>query len=242
MVFIGGLVRGFTDNFSDVDITVILEKKDNQLRSRIRKMGFQKQKHSGVDIDLEVHFLEDFRKHNWSEIARWEFSRARIVYDPKGRVKKLFAEKLKTPRDFWVRRIVICNEYLRWYCCPARKSEGTMAEAWVERGDLVSAHYCLSYAVDLLFRLVFALNKEYLPAPKWRIYYASNLKWLPHRFEAAMKEAMIVKDFSAKDFDRRLKAIMEIGAHARAKIAKETGLTPSLTSKYYVERILHQGT
>jgi predicted nucleotidyltransferase len=242
IVFIGGLVRGFADKFSDVDVIVFLDKKDNQLRKRIRKMSVEEQRRTGVDVDLEVHFLEDFETRKWDEVTRWEFSRARNVYDPQGKVRRVWRQKLKISKDFWVKRIVVCSEYLKWYCCPFRRGEGTMAEAWVERGDLVSAHYCLNYSADLLFRLVFALNKEFLPAPKWRVFYAHGLKWLPKGFDVLVKEAMLTRDFSAEDFDRRLRAIRSIWKSILPKIKEETGLTPHRMSQYYVERMLLQST
>jgi len=240
IVFIGGLVRGFADRFSDVDIIVFLSRRDERLKRRIRGLGVDVQRRLGIDVDLEVHFLEDFRRWKWDEVDRWEFSRAEIVFDPKGEVKKIFKEKLRVRKGFWVRRIVVCGEYLKWYCCPPKGDVGTVAECWVERGDLVSAHYCLTYGVDLLVRIVFALNREFLPAPKWRIFYSYELKWLPENHRRLLGEAMLVKSFSVKEFRRRLEAIRKLWCEMLPKIREETGLTTELISKYYVEKVLHQ--
>jgi predicted nucleotidyltransferase len=240
VVLIGGLVRGFTDRFSDVDVIVFLGGRDERLRKKIRELGADRQKCLGVDVDLEVHFLEDFRKWKWSEVDRWEFSRAEIVFDPEGEIAKMFAEKLRVRKGFWIKRIVVSGEYLKWYCCPPKRDMGTVSECWVERGDLVSAHYCLSYAVDLLIRVVYALNREFMPAPKWRIYYSYGLKWLPEGYGRLVGEALLVKSFSAKDFGRRLGAIRKLWRGLLPKIEEETGLTTELISKYYVEKVLHQ--
>ena len=240
VVFIGGLVRGFADRFSDVDIIVFLSRRDERLKRRIRGLGVDVQRRLGIDVDLEVHFLEDFRRWKWDEVDRWEFSRAEIVFDPKGEVKKIFKEKLRVRKGFWVRRIVVCGEYLKWYCCPPKRDVGTVAECWVERGDLVSAHYCLTYGVDLLVRIVFALNREFLPAPKWRIFYSYELKWLPENHRRLLGEAMLVKSFSVKEFRRRLEATRKLWCEMLPKIREETGLTTELISKYYVEKVLHQ--
>ena len=83
IVFIGGLVRGFADKFSDLDIIVFLSKRDEQLRKKIRDLGSDKQRRLGIDVDLEVHFIDDFKKPKWNEVDKWEFSRAEIVFDPK---------------------------------------------------------------------------------------------------------------------------------------------------------------
>ncbi|MDH5483560.1 MAG: nucleotidyltransferase domain-containing protein [Candidatus Bathyarchaeota archaeon] len=240
IVFIGGLVRGFADRFSDLDIIVFLKRRDEALTRRIRKMGSDREKRFGIDIDLEAHFLQDFSRWKWDETDKWDFSKAKIVFDPEGKIKRVFKEKLKVPKDFWVRRLVICAEYLKWYCCSPRADVGTIAESWIERGDPVSAHYCVTYSTDLLLKIIFALNKEFLPVQKWRMLYSYRLKWLPENYETLIKEAMTVRNFSVKDLSRRMKAIQKMWHETMTKIEEETGLTTNLISKYYVEKALHQ--
>lgn len=238
IAFLGGLVRGFADKFSDVDMVVLLAKKNQQLRKQLYDLSSTMQERFNTDIDLEVHFLKDFRKQKWDEIDRWEFSKAEIVYDPEGTVKKVLKEKLKLPKDFWKERVVECAEYLKWYCCPPRTDVGTVAESWLERGDLSSAHYCLNYAVEVIVSIMFALNKQYFPAPKWQLFYSYNLKWRPRNYRQLITDAMRIKSFSAEDFDRRLTAIRKIWRGILPKIEDETGLTMDQLSKYYVENIL----
>jgi len=242
IVFIGGLVRGFVDKFSDLDIIVFLSKRDEHLRKQISDLGMNEQKRLGIDVDLEVHFLEDFKRQRWDEADKWEFSRAKIVFDPEGEIKKVFGQKLELPKDFWIKRIVVCGEYLKWYCCPPREEVGTVAESWIERGDLVAAHYCLNYAADLLVKIIFALNREFLPAPKWRMFYSYSLKWQPMNYKKLIKEAMIMRSFSARDFNKRLKAVQKMWHSILSRIEDETGLTLEQISKYYVEKILRLGT
>jgi predicted nucleotidyltransferase len=240
IAFIGGLVRGFADKFSDIDIIVFTNKKHDRLREQIYSLGAEIERQFSIDLDLEIHLLEDFKKWRWDEIDKWEFSKAKIVFDPKGKVGKVFKEKLRASKDYWIKRIVTCSEYLKWYCFPPRSDVGTVAESWIERGDLVSAHYCLNYALDLLVKLGFSLNKEFMPAPKWRIYYSYDLKWQPKAYKDLIKDAMRLENFSKKDFNRRMKALQKIWREIVPKIKEETGLTPELISKYYVEKILHQ--
>jgi predicted nucleotidyltransferase len=240
IAFHGALTRGFADEFSDIDVMVFLSKKNTWLRKHIYEMGIEEERRSGTSMDLEVHFLEEFMKWKWGEAEKRDLSKAKIVYDSKGEISKVFNQKLRVHKDFWLRRIVICGEYLKWYCCPPREDVGTMAEVWVKRGDLISAHYCLNYGVYLLVRVIFALNKEFLPAPKWRMFYSYRLKWLPEDYVKLLKEAIKIKNLSAKEAHRRLKAIRRIWCLVLPKIEEETGLTPELISKYYVERTLHQ--
>lgn len=241
IVFMGGLARGFADRFSDVDIDVYLSVEDRKLKQTIREMCADEQKRSGIDVDLSIHFLGEFKKRKWTEIDRWDYSHALIVYDPKDEVKRLLDQKLQVPRDLWVKRIATCAEYLKWYCCPPKENVGTMAEAWIERGDLVSAHYCVTYAVDVLLRVIFALNKEFVPPQKWRIYYSYTLKWLPPNYKELFREALITKELSTSDFERRLEVIRKIWYTTVPKIEEETGLTLGALSKYYIENVLQQG-
>ena len=241
IVFMGGLTRGFADKYSDVDITVLLAEKDESLRERIKNIGLDTRKNSGVDLDLEVYFLEEFKARKWSEIAEWDFSHSNVAFDRNGDVKKLLNEKLTVPNSFWVKRIIVYGEYLEWYCCPPRESDETLADIWVERGDLTSAHYCVNYAMTLLIRMVYALNKEFLPPPKWEIFQSYGLKWLPPDYKRLIDRVLTVKSLSKPELKRRLKAIRTLWREISSKIKKETGLTPESIQKQYVKHVLKQG-
>lgn len=240
IVFSGGLVRGFADRYSDVDVTVFLNEKNQVLRKKIQKLGKDVQKRSHIDVDLEVHFLQDFKTRKWNEMVKWDFSHSKIVYDPQGDIRNLFKKKLKVTKSFWTKRIVIYGEYVKWYCCPPENDPRTMTEAWVDRGDIMSAHYCLNYALGLLVKLVFALNKEFLPPPKWTIFYSYHLKWLPPNYRKLVSEALTVKKLSKPDLDRRLRAMRKLWQKILSKLEQETGLTPESISKHYAKSVLWQ--
>jgi len=239
-IILGGLVRGFVDKFSDLDTTVFLSGKDENVRTQIYNLGLEERRRSGIDIDLEIHFLEDFKRRKLDETKRWDLSNAEIAFDPKGEIRKMIKAKLRVPKKFWITRIALCSEYIKWYCCPPKDSVGTIAQAWIDRGDLVSAHYSLNYAVEQLLKVIFTLNKEFLPPPKWRIFYSSRLKWIPKNYKELLREAMKAKNMSTRDLNRRLKAIRKTWHEILPKIRDKTGLTPSQMSQYYVQRILRQ--
>ena len=238
IAFIGGLVRGFADEYSDLDIIVLLSIRDEKLRKRLYKLSSSEAKRRKVDIDMEVHFLENFKKRRWDEIDRWEFSRAEIVFDPEGMLKKVIDEKLVLPESFWVNRIVVHTEHLKWYCCPPRENVGTVAENWIDRGDLQSAHHCLNYSVDVMLKILFALNREHLPAPKWQLFYSRSLKWLPEGYESLIGHAMRIRSYSLEEFKFRLQALQKMWRSVLPKIEAETGLTVDQIARYFVKNIL----
>jgi predicted nucleotidyltransferase len=240
IVYTGGLVRGFADRYSDVDIIVFLSSRRRELRERIKKIGVDEQKNSKVEIDLEIHYLEDFAERKMDEISKWDYSKSRIVFDPDGRIRELLRKKMRTPKERWIERIVTCAEYMDWYCCPQREGTATLVETWIERGDLISAHYCINHAIDLLLEIIYVLNKEFLPPPKWRIFYSYNLNWLPRDYRKLLEEAIKVESSSASELDRRLRAMCSMWGEVFSKIKNDTGLTPDLITRKFVKKVIHQ--
>ena len=240
ILYHGGLVRGFADRFSDLDITVFLDRKDKELQRAIRSIGLEEEQRSGLETDLMIHNLEDFRKEKWNEIERREFSKVKIVLDPEGQIEELLSEKLSVSRDFWVSRIATLTEYLKWYCCPPGEGVGTITEVWVERGDLVAAHHCMSYGLDLILEMVFALNREFFPSPKWSLFDSYELRWLPDDYRHLVKKTMVVKSFSKGDLDGRLNSVRQLWNRLLPKVEKETRMTLEELHVYYVRNVLHQ--
>ena len=239
IVLLGGLARGFMDKFSDLDITVLLETSNTELKRRIREICVKEQSNS-LDIDLEFYSLADFRAEAWDDMDRWEYSHAKVAFDPKGETFKAIADKLRMPENFWVNRIAAYVEYLKWYCCPPDASVGTISEAWVERGDLTAAHYCLNYASELTLELVFALNREFLAAPKWRLYYSSRLRRLPEGFKEDIEEALKVGSFSLEELRRRLRVLRVMWSKIIPLVEEETNLSLAQLHTIYVKNVLQQ--
>ncbi|MEM3153769.1 MAG: nucleotidyltransferase domain-containing protein [Candidatus Bathyarchaeia archaeon] len=240
ILFLGGLARGFADEFSDLDVLVLLKNRDEDLKRKLVGIWRDAERRHRIEIDFEIHFIEDFKAYSWDDADRWEFLKAKIVFDPEGEAKKVLDEKLKVSENFWKKRVVVCAEYLKWYCCPVRKGSSTVAEVWIKRGDLTSAHYCLNYGVELLIRLIFALNKEFWPAPKWRLFHSYSLKWLPKNYSRLIREALGTGELSLMDFERRLRALQVLGREVFRKIEEDMGLDADLISKFYVEKVLRQ--
>ncbi|RDE12717.1 MAG: hypothetical protein C4K47_07315 [Candidatus Thorarchaeota archaeon] len=241
IVLLGGLTRGFADKHSDLDIMVFLTEANGGLRSAIRRIANDEQKKTGTEVDLEIHPLEGFERRRWTEVDRWDFCSAKVVFDATGKVDKMIHAKLAVPEEFWVKRVVVCSEHLKWYCCPPSDDVSTIVETSIERGDLTAAHYCLNYGLELLIRILFALNKAFLPPPKWRIIYSKELRWHPANYETALEEILRIRSLSKTEIERRLKLIRELWSETAARIMSDMALSPQMISKYYVEKVLHQG-
>ena len=240
ILYHGGLVRGFADRFSDLDITVFLDRDDKELQRVIRGIELEEEKCSGLETDLMIHDLEGSQKKRWDEIKRREFSKAKIVFDPEGQIEELLNEKLSVSRDFWVSRIATLTAYLKWYYCPSEEGVATITEAWVDRGDLISAHHCVSYGLEVIFEMVFALNREFFPSVKWRLFDSYGLRWLPDDYRHLVQEIMLVSSFSKGDLDHRLNAVRQLWNGVLPKVEEETRMNLKELDAYYVRNILHQ--
>lgn len=101
---------------------VFLERKNQVQETQIRDMVTKEAKRSGIDTDLEIHLLKDFAKWKWTEINRWDFSHAEIAFDKKEHIGRIIEAGVKVSDEFWTRRIVLCAEYMKWYCYPPRRA------------------------------------------------------------------------------------------------------------------------
>lgn len=219
----GGLARGFLDEYSDLDIVVLLSKRDARLRREVVSMGREEARAAGVDVDLEVHSLTDFKRLRRDDNRRWECSKAAVVYDRRGRTREAVSSIVSVPEGFWVDRVVGDWAYFQW-CVANPDAPKSIAEICVDRGDLLGAHYCVNYSVDLLLELVYALNRGFLPPQKWRIAYLDELAWKPNGLDDALRESMMVLDLGPRDLKRRVGAMKRLHRPLGQKVRRFTGL------------------
>ncbi|MEW5748337.1 MAG: DUF4037 domain-containing protein [Candidatus Thermoplasmatota archaeon] len=224
VAFMGGLARGYLDGSSDVDIVVLLGRTDPRLRDRIQRMGRAESSHLGGDLDLEVHTLRGFGRIERDDNRRWECAHAEVVHDTAGRTARLFRRVSSVPDSFWVDRVVGDWTYFQWGVAnPAAPK--SVAEICMDRMDPIGAHYMVCHSLDLLIELVYALNREFLPPPKWRFAYLGELGWTPRGLERSLREALIVRDLSGKDLARRLRAMDALRGPVETRVKEFTGLS-----------------
>jgi predicted nucleotidyltransferase len=236
VILLGGLARGYTDDSSDLDISIIARGDIASLRREFDRINKETTERTGIHTDIEVHAFDEFALQMWGEIERFTFSNCLVSYDRHGRTERLIKEKLALPGDFWTRAIVARCINLSWHVCPEPPSVSS-TELWVGRGDLVQAHYCLNHSVDLLLELLFALNREFMPAAKWQVFYARRLRWKPVEFEQQWEEMLLTKSFDISDLSRRQDALRQLWPELLQKALYETNLDMDMMRRFYEERI-----
>ena len=204
IVFLGALARGYFDESSDIDIVVFKRKGVRLGVPREREIEYK-----GFLVDYEMRDYEDELRKPWSMELRWAFSHAVVYYDPRGEVAKLLKRKVPLRER---ERKQLLGESLRW----AVWYGWDFADSWVRRGDLVSAHHCVTVALELLVKALFLLNGQLVPPDKWLLHEAAKLGKLPPNFAQIVREALLTRDFTAEELERRKAAVAQLRAWLEA--------------------------
>ncbi len=234
ILYIGGLTRNFADKYSDLDMVVLFNNDDPFAKDFLTSLSAQHEDRSGLEIDIEIYFLEDYVKQEWSEYTRWDLSHAIYAFDRQGEVKMQFENKLRLDDDEWRRRLAHPLVYLSWYCCPTEDYIPSMIDLWNDRGHLISAQYSVNYGIDLVLETLYAINRSYLPAPKWRLFYTHELEWLPSNFDEAITEALLVREISEDDTRRRAAQISRLNHEISIQAEEQFELDRDKIRKIYI--------
>ena len=234
ILYIGGLTRNFADKYSDLDMVVLFNNDDPFAKDFLTSLSAQHEDRSGLEIDIEIYFLEDYLNQEWNEYTKWDLSHAIYAFDRQGEVKKQFDKKLHLDDNDWRRRLAHPLVYLSWYCCPTEDYIPSMIDLWHDRGHLISAQYSVNYGIDLILESLYAVNRSFLPAPKWRLFYTHELDWLPTDFEKEMTEALLVKELTEEDTRRRAAHITKLNGEISIRAEEEFELNRDKIRKIYI--------
>jgi len=193
----GGLARGFADEFSDVDLEVFFHREHTWTWVSPMTNTYTPQ---GNFVEFEKRCLEAWMnprndENIWTMANRWDKSHARILYDPQGEVGQLLKKKL-----------IFRPGELKTLRHEARGCEwlaDSVADIWVQRGDLAAAHHSVNRGIDLLLDYLFLKNREFIPFEKWKLVCARQLPILPKDFERRIHHAMLIKELSEADLRGR---------------------------------------
>ncbi|MCU0861356.1 MAG: nucleotidyltransferase domain-containing protein [Methanomassiliicoccales archaeon] len=239
VILLGGLARGYCDDSSDLDISVIVSDADLvRWRRDFAKLAMEIESGSGIETDIEVHSFDGFYSQKWGEVERFTFHGCRLALDRNGRVGRAIQEKLEVPRELWTRRTVECCIYLSWYACP-EPPHPSIAEIWVDREDLAQAHWCLNYACELFVQLAFSLNQEFLPPAKWRLSYLRRLKWLPDGMMELLQTMMTMSSIDEENLHSRLRAAGELWPRMMERVRSVESMDLAAMQRYYVDKIVY---
>lgn len=212
VVFLGAIVRGYFDSFSDID--VVLYKSSDQIiekpPSYIHIDGFE------IHSDLQDEQVE--MQSAWDMAKRWAFAHSQVFYDPHGFVTRLLAEK--TPLRPGERRWLMIEGMTQsdWYI-------RTLPQLWISRGNRISAQHMFDQGLTHFFDALFGLNNELVADVKWRYYAVERLPLLPPEFQERLQEVLRCLHFTVEDIERRQQAFTALWQWALPRVEQEVGMT-----------------
>ena len=224
IVCTGGIGRGYADRYSDVDITIYVRKnariglpKEGEMDVQVSKEDRVKYGVDKINVDWVILNYEKALRKKWDMETRWAFSQVKILHDPEGRIRELIKKK-----------VVLPDRERKWLMMEGVEQSHyygvRVPEIWVRRGHIISAHHSMYYGLEMLFQALFALNKQLIPAPRWKLWYSKFLKWKPRGFERKIKRALSIREFSKQELERRKRAIMDLWEQIKPKVEKEVGM------------------
>ena len=171
IVATGGIGRGHSDNFSDLDLIVYADEKKAGAIARYIAVGQLHNK--SIDYDTPVEsYQKAMRRRSpsdyWSQALRWTLESARILHDTDNRIAAMLAEKVVFP-DSERRRLM--DDYHHW----TDEILNYMYPTWAARGRVYHLAHLLRQAADNIILWIYAKNGKFQPyLRKWQFYYLEN--------------------------------------------------------------------
>lgn len=168
-VVTGSVSYGFCDEFSDVDVTVYLDKTRAHPDSLIHRMFFHC-RHASVGVSYYFTRKEKLAGLlcndmcvPWTEFTPCEFfdlTRFVAIYDPQDAVTRI-----KERCDFYPPEEL--TKIVRGLWVTVNVSGLLKARKCLSRGERVVAQMLASRGLEALLRLIYMLNRSYFPYTKW---------------------------------------------------------------------------
>ena len=171
IVATGGIGRGHSDEFSDLDLIVYAE--DAVWREISRYIAVGQLNYKGIDFDIPV---ESYRKAMrrpvpstyWSQELRWTLQTAIILHDTGGHIADMIAAKVIFPE---AERKRLLNDNHHW----ANEILNYMYPTWKNRGHSYHLAHLLRTAAQYIVLWIYARNGLFRPyMRKWPFYYLEN--------------------------------------------------------------------
>ena len=234
----GGMSRGFADHLSEIDVTLYLDTPTHdRWQSGMAPIATGITMIDGQLYDIKAVSLEHEQNRTWEAVALWDMSYAEILYDPRGKIAALLADKLtEYPHP------TSAGGYLfgAWW------HYRLAGDIWLHREDALQGHMMLNQAVVELLKALFTANGEYVPHEKWLLHMSNSLSWTPADWRARLAQALS-SDATLESLKQRQSIIdslwHDIDSYIIAHYAP--GLPVDMTQKWFydlLKRLADQGT
>jgi hypothetical protein len=209
IVFLGGIARNYFDKYSDIDIAIFKDIDSEKVDIAYHTIdGFEIQTFiSGYNNELSI---------KWDMSKRWAYSNNIVFYEKENQIGNLLKQKVSLTKDERNWMMISGITLSEWYC-------NRLLDLWINRGDILNAHYLINEGINQYFCALFALNNELVADFKWRIFCATQLPNKPNDFEEKLVSLMIMKENTIEDLNRRRQVFLNLWQWTVNKIEIEIG-------------------
>jgi len=194
----GGVSRGTGDIYSEVDINFFVKDLKKSFFPDDDDLNI-----NGVWVEIKNFSIEESKKEKWSMYRRWDASYSKILFQRGSRITNLLKKKVRLGKN---ERKELMKEVLF-----ESKWNSEMAHLFANgRKDVRHAHMMLNFSIEKLVDYLFLKANELIPHFKWKHYYFRKLDKIPSEIRKKVYDASKIRDFSKKEFDKRLKVVIEI--------------------------------
>jgi len=171
IVATGGISRGHSDEYSDLDMIVYAD--DDTWRDIRRYIAVGQLNYKGIDFDIPVDSYRAAMHRRvpstyWSQELRWTLQQAIIFHDTKDRISDMIAAKVIFPET---ERTKLVRDNHHW----AEEILNYMYPTWVQRGRIHNLAHLLRNAAEHIILWIYAGRGLFRPyMRKWPFYYLEN--------------------------------------------------------------------
>lgn len=225
IVLLGGIgKRKFIDRFSDIDLSVVISKKDK------KQFPLPFEFHYFINnkiLEFNIHqlILEDEKKRKWDEGKKEAYSRALIYFDPDNEISDLINNKTKYEKEDHYNKLIWIIQQYKW------RGQIHSVRA-CKRGFPEVAHNLLNECIDFLVEAVYIINERYLPHKKWRMAYIKEMENIKP-IHSLLKKAIIVKENSITDVNHRIRILNEVFKKIYSLVLKKYPDFPKNPYEFY---------
>lgn len=171
IVATGGIGRGYSDDFSDLDLIVYTEQE--RVREIDSYIAIGQLRYKDMDYDTPVESYQKALKRKspseyWSQALRWTLESAIILHDTEDRIASLISSKVIYPDS---ERNKMMKDYRHW----TDEILNYMYPTWEARGQVYNLAQLLRQAAESIILWIYARNRKFEPyTRKWLFYYLEN--------------------------------------------------------------------
>lgn len=214
----GSLAAGFVDEYSDIDLTVVLQSDGTdtepealaetllpeaatvQRRVPREKYSFD---WNGGHFDVAVVPFTDLRAQQWTLETRWEYDNADVLIDPAGTLEAHLTEEVAFADG---ERVTLVREYADEFLFTA---QWDVHKACL-RGSFRAAHRAATRAADNGLALLYLQAGEFVPRDKWIVAGLETIPMVDEEIRMLTWEATRIVERDPNDVHRRISALQSL--------------------------------